>query len=104
LRHYLRLSQETLGMAFNIDLGMGTCTMKYSPLVDEELVRLTQFSEIHPLQDEETVQGILEILYRFARFLGEISGMDEFTFQPGGGGHGVLRRLEQRVSRLPART
>jgi glycine dehydrogenase subunit 2 len=89
LRHYLRLSQETLGMAFNIDLGMGTCTMKYSPLVNEELVRLTQFAEIHPLQDEETVQGILEILYRFARFLSEISGMNEFTFQPGGGGHGI---------------
>ncbi|HHE75684.1 MAG TPA: glycine dehydrogenase subunit 2, partial [Candidatus Aciduliprofundum boonei] len=31
LRHYLRLSQETLGVDVNIDIGQGTCTMKYSP-------------------------------------------------------------------------
>jgi len=89
LRHYLRLSQQTLGMALNIDLGMGTCTMKHSPMVNEELVKLPQFTDLHPLQDEGTVQGILEIIYEFARFLGEISGMDELTFQPGGGAHGI---------------
>jgi len=90
LRHYLRLSQQTLGMALNIDFGMGTCTMKYSPQINEEIVRLPQFTEMHPSQDEETVQGILEIIYKFARFMGEISGMDEFTFQPGGGAHGIF--------------
>jgi len=89
LRHYLRLSQETLGMAFNIDIGMGTCTMKYSPQVNEELVRLPGFADLHPYQDEETVQGILEIIYHFSRFMSEISGMKEFTFQPGGGAHGI---------------
>jgi glycine dehydrogenase subunit 2 len=90
LRHYLRLSQETLGMALTIDLGQGTCTMKYSPLINEELVRIPEFYDTHPFQNEQTVQGILEIMYKFARFLGEISGMDEFTFQPGGGAHGVF--------------
>lgn len=89
LRHYLRLSQETLGMAFNIDIGMGTCTMKYSPQVNEELVRLPSFADLHPYQDEETAQGILEIIYHFARFMSEISGMKEFTFQPGSGAHGI---------------
>ena len=39
LRHYLRLSQETLGNDVNVHLGLGTCTMKYSPKVNEELVR-----------------------------------------------------------------
>lgn len=90
LRHYLRLSQQTLGMALTIDFGMGTCTMKYSPIVNEELLKLPQVAELHPLQDEDTVQGILEIIYRFAQFLGEISGMDEFSFQPGGGAHGIF--------------
>lgn len=84
LRHYLRLSQQTLGMELDIDLGLGTCTMKYSPKVNEELAG--QIAEIHPLQDEETIQGILEIVYKFGHvFLREISGMDEFSFQPGGG-------------------
>ena len=84
LRHYLRLSQETLGMDFNIDLGQGTCTMKYSPKVNEDLVK--ELAEIHPLQDEETIQGVLKIVYEFGHvFLKEISGLDEFVFHAGGG-------------------
>ena len=89
LRHYLRLSQETLGMELNVDISEGTCTMKYSPKVNEQIVRSPKVADLHPLQDEETVQGILEIIYKFAGFLGEISGMDEFSFQPGGGADGI---------------
>ncbi len=85
LRHYERLSQETLGMEENIALGEGTCTMKYSPKVNEVLARTPQMTEIHPYQDEDTIQGILEIMYKFDIFLREISGMDQFTFQPEGG-------------------
>ncbi|MGD0175874.1 MAG: aminomethyl-transferring glycine dehydrogenase subunit GcvPB [Candidatus Bathyarchaeia archaeon] len=84
LRHYLRLSQQTLGMDFNIDLGEGTCTMKYSPKVNEDFVK--ELAEIHPLQDEETIQGVLKIVYDFGHvFLREISGLDEFVFHAGGG-------------------
>lgn len=90
LRHYLRLSQQTLGMALNIDLGMGTCTMKHSPLINEELVKSPYFADLHPLQDENTTQGILEIIYKFNKYICEISGMDEFTFQPGGGALGIF--------------
>jgi len=84
LRHWLRLSQMTLGMEMDIDIGVGTCTMKYSPKVNEELAAMV--ADVHPLQPEETVQGVLEIAWKFAHlFLGEISGMDDFTFQPPGG-------------------
>ena len=85
LRHYLRLSQETLGADLNIDVGQGTCTMKYSPKVNEQLARTPKMADLHPLQDEETVQGILEILYRFEDMLKEISGLDRFSLQPGAG-------------------
>jgi glycine dehydrogenase subunit 2 len=85
LRHYLRLSQENLGTDFNIDVGQGTCTMKYSPKVNEQLVRNPKMLDLHPLQDEETVQGILEIMYRFEQMLKEISGLDRFSLQPGAG-------------------
>jgi len=87
LRHYLRLSQMTLGMEMEIDLGVGTCTMKYSPKINEELAGLIK--DVHPLQPEETLQGILEIAYEFGnKYLREISGMDTFTFQPPGGSVG----------------
>jgi glycine dehydrogenase subunit 2 len=89
LRHYLRLSQETLGNDVNIHLGLGTCTMKYSPKVNEEFVRSPKVADLHPLQDEETVQGMLEVFYRFERMLCEVSGMSRFTLQPAGGSQGV---------------
>lgn len=87
LMHFLRLSQMTLGMETGIDIGEGTCTMKYSPKVNEELVRSPHMSEIHPLQPEETLQGILEIAFELRNYLKAISGMDEFSFQTGGGAH-----------------
>jgi glycine dehydrogenase subunit 2 len=80
LRHFLHLSQMCLGMETNID-AEGTATMKYSPKVNEALARLPEMAEIHPCQDEDSAQGILEIIYKLDLFLREISGMDHFTFQ-----------------------
>jgi glycine dehydrogenase subunit 2 len=85
VRHYFRLSQENLGTDLNIDVGQGTCTMKYSPKINEHLVRSPKMTEVHPLQDEEAVQGILEVMYSFEQILKEISGMDRFSLQPGAG-------------------
>lgn len=85
VRHYLRLSQENLGLDFNVDIGQGTCTMKYNPKVNEQLAGMPQMTAIHPLQPEETAQGILEVFYRFEQILKEISGMDRFSLQPGAG-------------------
>jgi glycine dehydrogenase subunit 2 len=45
--------------------------------------------EVHPLQDPDTMQGVLEIIYRTEQLMKEISGLDHFCFQPGGGAHGV---------------
>ena len=91
LRHFMRLSQETLGADLTIDISEGTCTMKYSPKVQEHLAaRHPGMTEIHPLQDDETIQGILEMYYKFEEFLKEISGLDAFSFQPGGGGQAIF--------------
>jgi glycine dehydrogenase subunit 2 len=46
-------------------------------------------ADLHPLQDDETVQGMLEVFHRFEHMLCEISGLDRFTFQPAGGSQGV---------------
>jgi glycine dehydrogenase subunit 2 len=83
LRHYLRLSQQTLGM-MGVSL-FGTCTMKYNPAVSASVSRLPQVREMHPLQHPDTMQGLLEIVRRLDLALRELSGMDRFVFQPGGG-------------------
>jgi glycine dehydrogenase subunit 2 len=89
MRHYLRLSQETFGYDSGINIGLGTCTMKYSPKINEQLSKLPSIAALHPLQPEETMQGLLAILYELRNWLCELSGMAEFSFQPRGGGHGV---------------
>ncbi len=90
LAHYLHLSQETLGSNLTPDASLGTCTMKYNPRVHEELVNLPGIADIHPDQDPDTVQGILAIYHGFEQIMNEISGMDRFTLQPGGGAHAVF--------------
>ena len=50
LRHFMRLSQMTMGTDLNIDLGLGTCTMKYSPKVNEFLARSPKMADLHPWQ------------------------------------------------------
>lgn len=89
LRHYLRLSQETIGQDENIDIGLGTCTMKYSPKIDEQFVKSPKFADIHPLQDDSTVQGMLKVIYDFEQMMCKISGMDAVSFQAGSGGQGI---------------
>lgn len=87
VRHFVRLSQ----MNFAIDLGMyplGSCTMKYNPKVSQRIARNPKMSELHPYQDESTIQGTLEILYELGQMLSEISGMDRFTLSPAAGAQG----------------
>ena len=90
LRHYLRVSQQTLGADLNVDIGQGTCTMKYSPKVNEKITRSPKMTETHPLQDDSTVQGTLEAVHGLDEILQSVSGMDKFTFQPGGGSQAIL--------------
>ena len=85
LRHYLHLSQETLGM-MGVSL-FGTCTMKYNPRLATELVARPEIAEVHPEQDDDTLQGILELVHGLELVLKGVSGMDAFVFQPGGGAH-----------------
>lgn len=89
-RHFLRLSQETLGADLNVDIGQGTCTMKYSPKINEQFVRAPQASEIHPLQHESTVQGALQIIHELEGYLCEISGMDAVSLQAPAGSAAIF--------------
>jgi glycine dehydrogenase subunit 2 len=85
LRHYTRLSQETLGVDLNVDIGQGTCTMKYSPKINDTFARDPRMADLHPLQPESSVQGALEIIWNLEQLLCEISGLDRVTLQPGAG-------------------
>ncbi|PFP31247.1 glycine dehydrogenase (aminomethyl-transferring) [Bacillus sp. AFS073361] len=87
MRHYTALSKRNHG----VDSGfypLGSCTMKYNPKINENVARFNGFAHVHPLQDESSVQGALELLYDLQEHLIEITGMDEVTLQPAAGAHG----------------
>ena len=77
LKHYLRLSQENLGADLNVDIGQGTCTMKYSPKVNEKFAGDPRVTDLHPHQDVDDVQGLLEIIWNTERMLAEIPSVHE---------------------------
>lgn len=90
LKHFVRLSQQNLGADFTVDIGQGTCTMKYSPKVNDVLAANPKMAKLHPLQDPSTVQGILEVIHALDLCLREVSGMDAFTMQPASGSVAIL--------------
>ena len=92
VRHYTELSNKNFG----VDSGfypLGSCTMKYNPKINEKVARISGFAESHPLQEEEQIQGSLEIIYSLQEELKEITGMDEVTLQPAAGAHGEWTAL-----------
>uniref|UniRef100_S0DG37 glycine dehydrogenase (aminomethyl-transferring) n=1 Tax=termite gut metagenome TaxID=433724 RepID=S0DG37_9ZZZZ len=86
-RHYSALERRSFGVN-NGFYPLGSCTMKYNPKLNDELAGLPGFAGVHPLQPADTVQGSLEALYLARQLLGEITGMDEMTFQPAAGAQG----------------
>jgi glycine dehydrogenase subunit 2 len=89
VRHFTRLSE----MNYGVDSGLyplGSCTMKYNPKINELLAALPTLGMVHPYQDESTVQGLLEILYRLEHWLSEITGTYEVSLHPAAGAQGEL--------------
>jgi glycine dehydrogenase subunit 2 len=87
VRHYTRLSQ----LNFGVDNGfypLGSCTMKYNPKINEAVINSSKVHMIHPQQEESTVQGALEIMYKLSEWFSELTGMHRFTLQPSAGAHG----------------
>ncbi|WP_342525452.1 aminomethyl-transferring glycine dehydrogenase subunit GcvPB [Chryseomicrobium sp. FSL W7-1435] len=92
MRHYTALSNRNHG----VDSGfypLGSCTMKYNPKINESVARYPGFANIHPLQDESSVQGAMELMYDLQEHLIEITGMDDVTLQPAAGAHGEWTAL-----------
>src|SRR5262249_57897578 len=92
LRHFTELSTRNFG----IDTGfypLGSCTMKYNPRVNERLVGLPGFRDLHPYQEEDGSQGALELMWRLQEALIEVSGLHACSLQPAAGSQGELTGL-----------
>jgi len=92
VRHFTELSTRNFG----IDTGfypLGSCTMKHNPRVNERVVMLPGFKDLHPHQEEEGAQGALELMWRLQEILKEVAGLDACSLQPAAGSQGELTGL-----------
>jgi len=89
VRHYLRLAH----LNYCVDQGLyplGSCTMKYNPKVNEAAARLPGFARLHPLQDPDTAQGAMELMFDLQGMIAEIGGFHRVSLQPSAGAQGEL--------------
>jgi len=92
IRHFVRMSTWN----YSIDHGLfplGSCTMKHNPRLNEKLARLAGFSQIHPLQPQESVQGALALMYELRSILSDLTGLPGVALSPAAGAHGELAGL-----------
>ena len=88
LRHFIHLSQMNYGVNSGRFYPLGSCTMKYNPVINEVLAGHPKVTGIHPDQDEASIQGLLGMLHGLKQGYLEITGMDDATLQPAAGAHG----------------
>ena len=92
MRHYSRLASLNYSISEQF-YPLGSCTMKYNPVANEAAAALHGFTDLHPYQDEETVQGALSLMWRLEQALCEVVGVDRVTLQPAAGAHGEWTAL-----------
>jgi glycine dehydrogenase subunit 2 len=92
VRHFTNLS--TLNISVDTHFyPLGSCTMKHNPKRNERAASLPGIVDLHPYQPEETIQGMLQLLYEVQEYLCEISGLPACSLQPAAGAHGELTAL-----------
>jgi glycine dehydrogenase subunit 2 len=92
VRHFVNLSQLNMSVDTNF-YPLGSCTMKYNPKRNERVARMPGFADLHPYQPEESLQGMLQLLYEMQEYFKEISGLAACSLQPAAGAHGELTAL-----------
>jgi glycine dehydrogenase subunit 2 len=92
VRHFVNLSTRNMSIDTNF-YPLGSCTMKYNPKRHERLAALPGLANLHPLQSDESCQGMLQILWELQNILAEIAGLDAVSLQPAAGAQGELTAL-----------
>ena len=92
VRHFVNLSTQNMSVDTHF-YPLGSCTMKYNPKRNERAGAMPGLVDLHPYQPEETLQGMLQMLYELQQYLQEISGLAACSLQPAAGAHGELTSL-----------
>jgi len=69
---------------------LGSCTMKYNPMVNDWAAGLPGFTNVHPQAPIEDAQGCLYLLHEIQEWFKKITGLAGVTTQPLAGAQGEL--------------
>ncbi len=92
IRYFTLLSR----LNFSIDTNfypLGSCTMKYNPKLNDQMASLAGFANIHPLQDDDSVQGALDVMFELQQWLSEATGLPGVGLAPLAGAQGEYAGL-----------
>src|SRR2546421_10281222 len=69
VRHFVNLSGRNMSIDTNF-YPLGSCTMKYNPKRHERMAALHGLGDLHPLQPDESAQGMLHMMWELQNILG----------------------------------
>ena len=89
MRHFHRLAKSN----YSWDDGLyplGSCTMKYNPLINERLAGDEALKHAHPSLPEKYSQAVLRLIFETEEILRTLLDLPGVTIQPAAGAHGEL--------------
>lgn len=92
VRHFVNLSQYNMSVDTHF-YPLGSCTMKHNPKRHEKFAKKGGIGDLHPYLPEESIQGMLQMLYEMQNFLAEIAGLPGVSLQPAAGAQGEFAAL-----------
>jgi len=92
MRYIKKLENRDISLTHSM-IALGSCTMKLNAATELIPLSWPEFANIHPFVPLDQVEGYHEIFYNLGKWLCEITGFSEISFQPNSGAAGEYTGL-----------
>ncbi len=89
VRHYYRLAKTNYAWEDGL-FPLGSCTMKYNPVLNERITENETLANLHPAIGDDLSQGALQIIYETQKMISDLIDLPGVTLSPAAGAHGEL--------------
>ena len=92
LRYINKLQNRDLSLTTSM-IPLGSCTMKLNSTTEMMPITWPSFSDIHPFTPEKQTEGYQTLISSLGRWLIDLTGLDDISFQPNAGSQGEYAGL-----------
>ncbi|MGI9549350.1 MAG: aminomethyl-transferring glycine dehydrogenase [Bdellovibrionales bacterium] len=92
LRYIHSLQKKELSLTHSM-IPLGSCTMKLNSVTEMQSLLWPCFSDLHPFAPKDQSQGYKILIEELEQQLCELTGFDQFSFQPNAGSQGEYAGL-----------